>query len=174
MNIHSLRRPLAALAFVLILAPTLRSQDLPEQAASEQARLAELDAYWAGVSRAVGIGDFEAYRATCHEEAVLVSGSKQYSQPLSTALARWRKDFDDTREGRVKADVRFRFSKRLGDATTAHETGIFRYVSQTPGGEPKEEFIHLVALLVKKPGGWKILMEHQVGPATQAEWDALK
>jgi hypothetical protein len=141
---------------------------------ADPARLAGLDAYWAEVSRAVREGDFEGYRATCHEEGVLVSGGKQYSQPLAKALARWKKDFDDTREGRVKADVEFRFSQRLGDATTAHETGIFRYVSSKPGGQPEEEFIHLEALLVRKPAGWKILMEYQTGPATRDEWDALK
>ncbi len=139
-----------------------------------RARVAELDAYWAEVSRAVREGDFTAYRATCHGEGVLVSGSKQTSQPLATALARWKKDFDDTREGRVKAEVEFRFAQRLGDANTAHETGIFRYVSQASGGQPQEEFIHLQALLVKKPDGWKILMEYQIGPATKAEWEALR
>jgi hypothetical protein len=73
----------------------------------------------------------------------------------------------------VKAGVSFRFAQRLGDATTAHETGIFRYVSQPAGGQPLEEFIHLQALLVKQAGAWKILMEYQVGPATEAEWNAL-
>jgi hypothetical protein len=184
------------------MSPSARSEDLPEKGASESARpaggvagvaevaagdakpeskiasererLAGLDAYWAEVSRAVGEGDFDAYQATCHPEGVLVSGSKQYSQPLATALARWRKDFDDTRSGRVNASVEFRFSKRLGDATTAHETGIFRYVSRPAGGQAKEEFIHLEALLVRRPDGWKILMEKQAGPATKAEWDALQ
>jgi ketosteroid isomerase-like protein len=94
-------------------------------------------------------------------------------QPLAVALARWQQDFTDTREGRVKAGVSFRFAQRLGDATTAHETGIFRYVSQKAGGQPLEEFIHLEALLVKQADGWKILMEYQIGPATKTEWDAL-
>lgn len=142
--------------------------------AGDPARLAELDAYWAEVSRAVKAGDFEAYQATCHAEGVLVSGSKRMSQPLAAALARWRKEFIDTREGRVLAGVAFRFSNRVGDATTAHETGIFRYVSQTPGGPPKVEFIHFEGLLVKRPDGWKILMENQKGPATEEEWTALE
>ena len=96
-------------------------------AADDKARLAELDAYWAQVSRAVREGDFEGYKATCHEEGVLVSGSSQTSYPLSKALARWKQDFVDTKAGKIKANVEFRFSQRIGDETTAHETGIFRY-----------------------------------------------
>ncbi|MDB4729917.1 hypothetical protein OAF58_00355 [bacterium] len=45
----------------------------------ERARLRELDAYWAEVSRAVREGDFEAYENTCHHIGVLVSGIKQSS-----------------------------------------------------------------------------------------------
>jgi hypothetical protein len=139
-----------------------------------KARLAELDAYWAEVSRAVREGDFKAYTATCHPEGVLVSGTKKMSQPLATALARWEKDFTATREGKVRGNVEFRFSQRLGDATTAHETSVFRYTTLTEGAEPKYDYVHLEALLVKRGDVWKILMENQIGPATQAEWDALK
>ncbi len=139
-----------------------------------KARLAELDAYWAEVSRAVREGDFKAYVATCHPEGVLVSGIKQMSQPLSTALARWEKDFIATREGKVRGNVEFRFSKRLGDATTAHESGIFRYTSLEQGAPPKYEWMRFEGLLVKRGDTWKILMENQIGPATEAEWDALK
>jgi hypothetical protein len=138
------------------------------------ARLGELDAYWAVVSRAVKEGDFEAYRATCHEEGVLVSGGKQTSQPLAKALARWKPEFTDTKDGKRQSDVVFRFSRRVGDATTAHETGIFRYTFQLPGQPPKVEYVHFEGLLVKKADGWKILMENQVGPATEASWEALK
>ena len=143
-------------------------------AGDEQARLAGLDAYWAEVSRAVAAGDFEAYRATCHPEGILVSGNKRTSQPLSEALARWKKDFTDTKSGKVKASVEFRFSQRLGDESTAHETGIFCYTSHPAGGEEKKEYIHLEALLVRKQDGWKILMEYQKSSATEAEWDALE
>ncbi len=140
----------------------------------QQARLAELDAYWAEVARCVTQGDFEGYKATCHDQGVLVSGSKQTCEPLTTALARWQRDFTDTRDGKVRASVEFRFSRRLGDATTAHESGIFRYVSQAPGGPVKTEHIQFEGLLVKRDKGWKILMENQQRPATQAEWDALQ
>ena len=73
----------------------------------------------------------------------------------------------------MKADVAFRFSQRFGDATTAHETGIFRYAATREGGEASVEFIHFEGLLLKTDSGWQILMEYQKGPATEAEWEAL-
>jgi hypothetical protein len=141
---------------------------------ANRARIAELDAYWAVVSRAVNEGNFEAYTATCHDEGVLVSGSKQTTQPLAKILPRWKKDFVAARDGTRKASVEFRFSRRIGDATTAHETGIFLYTSQIPGGPVVKDYIQFEALLVKETDGWKILMENQQGLATAAGWDALK
>lgn len=174
--------PLALIALAAFPLQPLLAEPAKEQAAppalsgpeSDPTRRAELDAYWAVVSRAVNTGDFDAYAATCHPEGVLVSGGKQTSQPLAAALARWKQEFLDTRDGKMKASVAFRFSRRIGDATTAHETGIFLYSSQTGGGPPKAEHVHFEALLVKKADGWKILMENQKGPATEAEWQALK
>ena len=173
----SISLPLLALA-AFTLAP-LQAEPAKEPAPAAtapdmKARLAELDAYWAVVSKAVNTGDFDAYAATCHPEGVLVSGSKQMSQPLAAALARWKQEFIDTRDGKMKASVEFRFSRRIGDATTAHETGIFLYTAQSGENPPKAEHIHFEALLVKKADGWKILMENQKGPATEAEWQALE
>jgi ketosteroid isomerase-like protein len=139
----------------------------------EQVRLKELDAYWAEVSRAVNQGDFEAYNATCHPEAVLIAESKNLSQPLAVALKRWRKDFDNARNGKVDPTVEFRFSKRFGDATTAREIGMFRYTSRMPDGTTASECVHLDALLVKRDGAWKILVENQTSTGTEVEWDAL-
>ena len=73
----------------------------------------------------------------------------------------------------MKSDVEFRFSKRMGDQMTAHETGMFRYSSQKEGEETKVAYIHLEALLVKKKS-WLILMEYQKSAGTKAEWDRLK
>ncbi len=144
---------------------------IPDETAT---RLAELDAYWTEVSRTVHEGDFEAYARSYHPDGILVSGSKKYSQPISKALARWQHEFVDTKAGKMKASVEFRFSQRFGDDSTAHETGIFLYSAQLPGEAPKNEYIHFEDLLVKKPDGWKSLMEYQKSAATQAEWDALK
>ena len=139
---------------------------------TEQQRLKDLDAYWSRVAAAVKAGDFEGYKATCHEQGVLVSGVRKVSYPLADALKRWKPNFDNTKAGRLKASVTFRFSQRLGDATTAHETGIFRYVEET---EDKRtvEYIHFEGLLVKRKGAWLIVMEYQKSRATAKEWDAL-
>jgi hypothetical protein len=142
-------------------------------AADEAARLQELDGFWAEVSRTVREGDFEGYKATCHDEGVLVSGVKKTSQPLAKALARWQQDFIDAKSGQTKPTVEFRFSQRLGDETTALETGIFRYSLVDANGAVKTDYIHFEVLLVKR-GGWKTLMEYQKGKATRDEWDAMK
>ena len=160
---------------ILLLGTLLASHNaFCEDEAASKARLAELDAYWAEVSRSVKEGDFDAYKATCHPEAVLVSGSKKTSYPLSKALERWKVEFDDTKAGDRESSVVFRFSHRFGDGSTAHEAGVFLYSFKLPGEPLKKEYIKFEALLVKKPDGWKILMEYQMEPVTAAEWDALK
>ena len=83
---------LAIAAFTLLpMQAEPAKEQAPATAAAEseaaKTRLAELDAYWAIVSKAVNTGDFETYAATCHPEGVLVSGGKQMSQPLAAALA---------------------------------------------------------------------------------------
>ena len=119
-----------------------------------------LDAYWAEVSRTVNEGDFEGYAGLYHEDAVLVSNASQTSVPISTALAGWKQGFIDTQEGKMAAEVTFRFSQRYSDSATAHETGIFRYVATPADGEASESLVHFEGLLVKKDG-WKMVMEFQ-------------
>jgi len=159
---------LAALVFIAGC-----SSAKPPLVGGDPARLRELDAYWAEVSRAVREGDFEAYKATCHEQGVLVSGVRRTCQPLAQALARWEQDFVNTRTGKKKGNVEFRFSQRLGDGTTAHETGIFLYSTVDAEGQRTEEFIHFEGLLIKEKGRWTILMEYQKSKAAPEEWKAL-
>lgn len=140
----------------------------------EKARLAELDAYWAEVSRSVKQGDFLAYKAGCHPNGVLVSGSKHVSYPLAQALNRWKTEFDDTKAGDIEASVDFRFSHRYGDTQTAHESGVFLYTQKKKDAEPVQEYIAFEALLLKENGKWKILMEYQMKAACKDEWDKLK
>ena len=133
----------------------------------------ELDEYWNRVSQAVGTGDLEAYRATCHPDGVLISGKAKKSELLSQALIRWGKEFADTKSGKMQADVKFRFSERIAGKDTAHEKGIFLYSSKKKGEEWKKDYVHFEALLVKKDGEWKILMEFQKSSATEKEWEFL-
>ena len=168
---RTMKHPLAMFCLLLLTPPLpLLSTEL----SPEQTRLKELDAYWAGVSRAVGAGDFAAYQSTCHPEGVLVAGSRKTSSPLADALKRWKKEFDATKSGEMKASVEFVFSQRLGDATTAHETGMFLYSATHVDGKPSREYIHFEGLLVKRDGRWTILMEYQKSQGTRAEYEAMK
>ena len=88
-------------------------------------------------------------------------------------MARWKPEFAATKSGKIKANVAFRFSQRLGDDATAHETGIFRYSTVDAEGQSTDEYIHFEGLLVKRKGNWKVLMEYQKSKATLQEWKAL-
>lgn len=168
-------RTIVVLATVTVAAAVLAAEPAvaPDPTAAETERLAELDRLWAEVARAVREGDFEAYASTCHPDGVLVSEKKGLSQPLAAALARWQQEFLDTRAGRLNASVEMRFTIRLGDATTAHETGIFRYSAGKPGEPPRTDYVPFHALLVKQDGRWRILMEHQRLHVDEAEWRKL-
>lgn len=133
----------------------------------------ELDAVWAEMARTVEEGDFEGYAAIYHKDAVLVSLGSGTSYPISQALSGWKQGFDDTRDGKASASVELRFTRRLHDETTAHETGMFRYSFQPEGGEPSIATVHFESLLVKKDG-WRMLMEYQQTPATDEEWEAAR
>lgn len=158
-------RPIRAALLGLLLS-------VPAAAAAQTT--AELDAFWAGMSRAVEAGDFDGYRALYHPDAVLVSETAEASYPIARALASWGEGFTDTREGRARAGVSFRFTRRLHDATTAHETGMFRYVFQPEGEAETVALLHFQGLLVKKDGRWLLMMEFQQQPATEAEWEAAR
>jgi ketosteroid isomerase-like protein len=132
----------------------------------------ELDAFWAEMARTVREGDFEGYGALYHPDAVLVSAGSETSYPIARALAGWEQGFVDTREGRARAGVTFRFTQRLHDETTAHETGIFRYTLEPQGGTERVALLHFEALLVRKDGTWQMVMEYQKQPATEEEWEA--
>ena len=137
------------------------------------AQTKELNAYWDELSRTVAEGDFEGYAALYHEDAALVSNLSQSSIAISKALSGWKQGFVDTRDGKMTAEVTFRFSQRYSDGQSAHETGIFRYAYTPRGGEQAVSLIHFEALMVKKEG-WKMIMEYQKSRATPEEWEALK
>ena len=131
----------------------------------------ELDAYWEELARTVEEGNFEGYAAAYHPDAILVTDGSG-SQPIASALAGWKQLFVDTAAGNARAAVKFRFTDRLNDETTAHETGIFRYSFAPRDGDEMVSTVHFTALLVKKDGAWRMLMEHQKTPATDEEWEA--
>lgn len=154
-------------------------------AASDDDPLASLNAFWCRAAHVVTTGDFDAYAAMYHPEAVLVQLQEAEkaggtTTPIATALDGWRQGFADTAAGRQHVDLQFRFGRRLHDATTAHETGVFRYTctstqqQQKPDAATQTVLLHFESLLVKrKPQGWLWMMEYQKHPASQEEWEAL-
>jgi hypothetical protein len=106
---------------------------------------------------------------------VFTTGTKKHSSPIDVQLALWKQGFVDTQAGKVKNNVEFRFSQRVGDSTSAHETGMFYFTSADKDGKILSAGgVHFEGLLVKRNGKWLVMMEYQKRRATQAEWDALK
>lgn len=154
-------------------------QIIPDQLESnpDSLRLAEIDNYWIELSRTVREGDFEGYKATYHKDAIVIfaTGKNKISIPLSKALAGWKQGFIDTKNGKVFSDVEFRLSRRIGDETSAFETGIFHYSSKDKNGKYQaNQFVHFEMLLMKRDGKWIGIMENQISNATKKEWDAMK
>ena len=140
-------------------------------------RLAELDRYWAKLTKTVKEGDFEGFKSLYHSDAVVVFtyGKNKVSMPMKDVLPGWKKGFDETKQGKQNDDVQFRFSQRIGNENSAHETGIFVFTSKDLSGKIKTKLVlHFEMLLVKKNNNWYALMEYQKSEASQEEWDALK
>jgi ketosteroid isomerase-like protein len=135
---------------------------------------AELDAFWAELSRTVAEGDFDGYARLYHPDAVLVSLGSQSSYPIAQALSGWQQGFVDTRAGKAEAGVTFRFTQRLHDESTAHETGMFRYSFAPADGTPTVVTVHFESLLVQKDGAWLMVMEYQKSVATEEDWQAAQ
>ena len=99
--------------------------------------------------------------------------SKAGTKPIAAALDGWGKDIMTAKAKGVRATVEFRFSSRHDDATTAFETGIFKGTTTDQAGAATPRYIELEALLVKHDGRWRVVMERQLEPTTEAAWNAL-
>ena len=126
---------------------------------------------WVPVAASVANDDIVAMGRVYHPAAVLVT--KAGTKPIAAALDGWGKDIVVARTNGVRASVEFRFSSRRDDATTAFETGIFKYTTTDRAGVSKPGYTQMEALLVKHDGKWRLVMEHQLDPATEAAWNAL-
>ena len=134
----------------------------------------ELDALWADVAQAVATGDRELYLSTYHPDAIFVSARRGITRTVVDDVEANRSAWDDTREGRARRSVEFRFTERLNNRTSAHEVGMFRYASTEADGSTRVALIHFEAALVKKDGVWLQLLELQTSDATAAEWEAAR
>ena len=141
-------------------------------AAAASPTSAEIDRdVWAPVAASVANDDIVAMARPYHPAAVLVT--KAGTKPIAAALDGWGKDIVVAKKSGVRASVEFRFASRRDDATTAFETGIFKYSTTDRAGVSKPGYTQMEALLVKHDGKWRIVMEHQLESTTEAAWNAL-
>jgi ketosteroid isomerase-like protein len=125
---------------------------------------------WEVVSQTVVDNDIVGMASVYHPDAVLVSQKGTYT--IASTLARWGEGMEKIQSEGSKADVSFSFGHRQDTDETAFESGMFRYVLTDVAGEEQVEIIAFEALLVKKDGQWKILMERQLHEVSEADWSA--
>ena len=126
---------------------------------------------WAPIAASVVHDDIAAMGRTYHPDAVLVSNDGTRS--IASALAGWGKDMVANKAKGTRATVEFRFTKRQDDAETAFETGVFKYTVIDKAGVSTPSYRRLEALLVKRQGKWRIVMERQLDAVSEASWNAI-
>ncbi|MGE0440007.1 MAG: nuclear transport factor 2 family protein [Gemmatimonadales bacterium] len=141
-------------------------------AGAQTSTSAEIDAQvWTAIRGSVDHADIEAMGRAYHPNAVLVS--RGGTGPISAALERWGRDMATAKRDGVRASVELRFDLRQDDGTTAFEAGAFRYATTDRSGKSVVGYTRMEALLVKTAGRWVILMERQLDPITEADWNRL-
>ena len=133
----------------------------------------ELDAAWKKLENTVSTGDFRSFKSVYHQDAVLVNGITKNSYPIKNAFEGWEKGFIDTKSEEIIANLDVKFSERLFDEFTAHETGIFHYYTINKNGDKNDTYVHFESLWVKKNNKWKMVMEYQKSSTTETEWNSL-
>ncbi|MEC9026134.1 MAG: nuclear transport factor 2 family protein, partial [Candidatus Neomarinimicrobiota bacterium] len=116
----------------------------------------ELDAAWKKLENTVSTGDFRSFKSVYHQDAVLVNGITKNSYPIKNAFEGWEKGFIDTKSEEIIANLDVKFSERLFDEFTAHETGIFHYYTINKNGDKNDTYVHFESLWVKKNNKWKM------------------
>ena len=126
---------------------------------------------WSAIAATVVADDIVGMGRLYAPDAVLVT--PKGTQPIKEALDRWGRDMVAAKGRGDRATVEFRFSLRQDGPTSAFEAGLFKYTVINKAGVSTPQFVPFEALLVKTGGSWRLLMERQFNPATQAEWDKL-
>ncbi len=171
-----MKRSIAASVLVLgsLLAPShmpgLNAQQTAAPIAA--ASSAEIDRdVWNVIIDTVKRDDIVGMGKTYHPDAVVVTPGG--TTAIKPTLERWGRDMVTNRAKGTTATVEFRFKRRQDGATTAFESGLFKYTTtdnagvKTPGIYPFEQ------LLVKIDGRWRILMERQFAQVTESDWAKL-
>ena len=152
------------------------SSILPAQSAAPPARTTSSDAIdrelWSVIAATVVNADIEGMARTYHPDAILVSPAG--TKPIATQLAEWGRDMAAAKTRGDKATVEFRFTRRQDDATTAFETGLFKYTVTDKAGKSVSSYVPFESLLERSGGKWRTLMERQLAPVTVDAWNRLK
>jgi len=127
---------------------------------------------WEIISHAVQDADISSMASTYHPDAVVVSEGN--TTPISVALKKWGEGMEQARLDGATANVSFRFKSRNDNNSTAHETGIFKYIATDSAGMETVLYMNFETLLVKKENRWLFLMERQLEQTDEASWEALK
>ena len=133
----------------------------------------ELDRSWILMKRSIKNGDFHKFKTMYHRDAIMVNGIKNSTYSIRNAFDGWEQGFKDTQAGAIDADLELKFSRRIFDNYTAHETGIFHYYTINESGDSTDSFIHFEALWIKKQNKWFMLMENQISRTSKSEWDSF-
>ncbi len=161
---------------VLVALSLVGSSTLPAQSAAPSARSASSDAIdkelWSVIAATVVNADIAGMARTYHPDAVVVTPAE--TQPIGSQIAKWGKDMADAKIRGDKATVEFRFIRRQDDATTAFETGLFKYTVTDRAGKSVSSYVQFESLLERSTGKWRTLMERQLAAVTIDAWERLK
>ena len=141
---------------------------------SEDNILGEIDRAWDKIKDTITKGDFRSLKSSYHRDAILVNGISKKCYPIKTALDGWKQGFDDTKAGSMDANLELKFSQRIFDSFTAHETGIFHYYTIDKKGVQTDTYVHFESLWIKKQHKWFMIMENQKSKTNKEEWDNFK
>ncbi|MFL5519914.1 MAG: nuclear transport factor 2 family protein [Gemmatimonadales bacterium] len=126
---------------------------------------------WNVLIETVATSDIARMGTMYFPNAVLVH--PKGTAPIDKTLERWGQQMAEAKAKGSKAALAFRFRMRQDDATTAFETGIFRYTVTDKAGVSTPIFIPFEILMAKQNGKWRILMERQFEGVTEADWNKL-
>tara|TARA_Y100001960_G_C14691361_1_gene836552 strand:+ start:198 stop:689 length:492 start_codon:yes stop_codon:yes gene_type:complete len=133
----------------------------------------ELNAAWNKLEQTVSNGDFRSFKSVYHRDAVLVNGISKSSYPIKKAFEGWQQGFTDTKSGEITAHLDVKFSERIFDEFSAHETGVFHYYTINKKGQQSDTYVHFESLWVKKNNRWIMMMEYQKSRSDETEWNTL-
>jgi len=140
---------------------------------AEDSVINELNAAWNKLEQTVSNGDFRSFKSVYHRDAVLVNGISKSSYPIKKAFEGWQQGFTDTKSGEITAHLDVKFSERIFDEFSAHETGVFHYYTINKKGQQSDTYVHFESLWVKKNNRWIMMMEYQKSRSDETEWNTL-